>query len=319
MANSTERECDFPSTVQFWFSVVTNGILILVGLTLQLFIVVSNVIDWLKGSSVTAADQIITSIGIARFFYLFTMPIHYFSFNCYADKYKICFIFSLFIGITSGFSSIWLSALLSIFFCFKISNFHSAFYLHLKTIIFQKVVLLIIASVLLGFGYTLMYLLIIQTLFKNSSYSDFLNDLINDQIIFSLNCLWNIFPLLLFFVSSFFLVISLGFHMTQMKGNRNAMNNTDAYRKVIMFTALSFLTCALCSIVNLTERYGMELFGFVWMCVFYYIFPILHSVFLIFVTSKLRNQFLRTVCCGTNCLFRRNASEAETREEVIRF
>lgn len=319
MTNSTVGECLFSSLLQSWFSSV--GMFILAGLLLQSFIVAVNVIDWLKGRSMTATDQIITSIGITRIIYNFSCPLHLLSYSCTAGLGIQMWLLNVFTGISAGFSSIWLSALLATFFCIKISTFNNNFFLHLKTVISQRVLFLIFTSVLLGFGYafTLAWVFFFAR-YNNLSYNEILHDSHNFPLIFIFNCLWNIFPVLIFFVSSVLLVICLGFHIRQMKKYRNVPSSTDTNHKMIMFTSLSFLSCALCGIVNLTETYGTKLFGILWMYVLWNIFPVLHSVSIIYVSTKLRDAYFRSVHWGINFLFWRKPSELDPRElmEVTR-
>nr|DBA25511.1 TPA: hypothetical protein GDO54_009891 [Pyxicephalus adspersus] len=359
MANTTGGECVFPSTVQFWVSVATTGMLILFGISIQSFIVAVNVINWLKGRSVMAVDQIITSIGITRIIFQFSCPLHYLSYICFAQLGTKFLVLNLFTGIAAGFSSTWLSALLSIFFCFRISTFTKAFFVYLKSILSQRVVCLIITSVMLGFGYSLMsivfftmistftkaffvYLktilsqrvvcliitsvmlgfgyplmsIVFFTMYKDFSYSDIIHDKDKFQLIFLFNCLWNILPVLMLLASSVLLVISLSFHIRQMKNYRNTMSTVDTYHRMIIFTAVSLQICLLSIIVNLTERYGTVFIGIVWMYVLWNIFLLLQSVSLIYVSTKLRNEFLRVVLWVINCFLWNGSSELGTGEQM---
>nr|DBA25508.1 TPA: hypothetical protein GDO54_009888 [Pyxicephalus adspersus] len=264
MDNFTWGKCDFPATVDMWVSNTTVGIFILATISLQLFIVIVNVIDWLKGRSLTAADQIITSIGITRIIFSVCSPFYYFTYYCTAELRVIFLVLNLVFGITSFFASIWLSSLLSILFCFKISTFRNVFFSRLKTILSQRVLFLIFASVLMAFGYTVMFCLVVtHKLFGSSGNYDFLFYNQNFQLIISMHILGNIFPIITCFASSVILIISLGFHIRQMKTHRNMLS-------------------------------------------------VLHSISLIYVTTKLKNQFFRIIHGKMDCLFRRKACEPDT-------
>lgn len=317
MANSTAGQCAFPSTIQFWFSVAIIGAFLLFALFVQSFIVAVNFIDWLKGRSLTTTDQLITSIGITRIIYHFTVPMHFLSYSCSGGLGTTFLISNLFTGISAGFSGFWLSALLSTFFCLQISTFNKVFFLNLKTFISQRLICLIISSVLLGYGYALTIVVLISFgVYQNISLSKIIHDNHDNAVIFSLNCLLNIMPVLLFFVSSVLLAICLGFHIRQMRNHRTAMSSTDTYHKMIIFTALSFLTCAFCGIVNVTEEYSTKLIGIMSMYILWNIFPLLHSVSLIYVIAKLRNECVRMVNCGMDCLFWRKSSVPDSREPM---
>ncbi|XP_073488854.1 LOW QUALITY PROTEIN: taste receptor type 2 member 3-like [Aquarana catesbeiana] len=185
MANPTVGECICSSTLQSWFSCL--GMFILAGLSLQSFIVAVNVIDWLKGRSMTATDQIITSIGITRIIYLFSCPLHFLSYYCTAGLGTKMLLLYVFTGIAAGFSSTWLSALVATFFCIK--TFTLSEDRHISE--------------------------------NNFSY-----------IYFCAVGIWNIFSVLIFFVSSVLPVISLGFHIRKMKKYRNVPSSTDTNHKI---------------------------------------------------------------------------------------
>ncbi|XP_073484957.1 taste receptor type 2 member 4-like [Aquarana catesbeiana] len=173
MANSTEEDNYESILGQNLFLSALLVILVLAGLVVQLFIVAVNVIDWRKGSSMTGADKMITSIGISRIFFHTLQLLEFFLLFYFVESlYYLPEIFLFitmisFLGHSSAFSNILLSTLLSIFFYIKISTFHNVFFLSLKAIMSRRVIYLIIACVTLSLGYTSMSVLIPFMSFTN--------------------------------------------------------------------------------------------------------------------------------------------------------
>nr|DBA25509.1 TPA: hypothetical protein GDO54_009889 [Pyxicephalus adspersus] len=298
MANSI-KEVSYGIILQEYLILFVLGVVtVLAGLLVQLFIVAVNVIDWLKRRSITGGDQIITSIGISRIFYHTAVLLALFS-SFYSTK--IPEIVFLLIDLTkngSAIASLWLSTLLFIFFYFKISTFHNVFFLRLKAIISQRVTYLIIGSVLLSFGCTAVYHYTLpKSLFRNST-QDAISYYRQLRATSHIVSLLFVFPLLVFLITSLLLIILLGFHMSRMNNHGNMTSSTDTYHRIMKFTFLSFLICAVYIIIALVQKYVIFL-NSIWLLVAMNIFPVLHSVLLIYVAMKLRNQFFRIVYCRT--------------------
>nr|DBA25496.1 TPA: hypothetical protein GDO54_009876 [Pyxicephalus adspersus] len=278
-------------------------ILILAGLLIQLFIVVVNVFSWMKRGSLKPGDQIITSLAITKVLYHTASLLEVFS-RPYFGKLIVQYLILIkFTVQTLVISTIWLSTLLSIFFSFKISNFHNVFFLRLKAIISERVVYLIIASVVLTLGMSMTCLLLTFNIFSRNSTTGFLLNYDKSNVC---DIFWNIFPLYMYFFASIFLIISLSFHIWRMKHCGNAISSTDTYHRIIKFTAISFLVCAVQITLNLTKQYGFRFFGVFWMIFIWNMFPILHSMSLIYINTRLRDAFFKCVYCGSSCLFKRN-------------
>nr|DBA25498.1 TPA: hypothetical protein GDO54_009878 [Pyxicephalus adspersus] len=281
-------------------------IMILAGLFVQSFIVVVNVLNWMNRGSLKPADQIITSLGITKILYHAVSFSEVFANLYYRELYHEYFIINIFTAQTLALSTIWLSTSLSIFFCFKISNFHNVFFLRLKAIISQTVSYLIIASVLFAFGISLTCFFLTFNVSCRNSTSDFHLEFTKTmQTLSSCDVLWNIFPAHMYFLSSVLLIISLSFHMWRMKHCGNAISSMDTYHRIMKFTAISFLVCALQITLNLNKKYGFRFFGVLGMILIWNMFPILHSMSLIYIKTRLRNQFFKLVHCGSS-FFNRN-------------
>ncbi|XP_077346480.1 taste receptor type 2 member 43-like [Lithobates pipiens] len=317
MANSTEEDNYESILGENLFLPSLLVILVLAGLAVQLFIVAVNVTDWRKGNSMTGADKIITSIGISRICFhtiqlLEIFLVFFFKELIYYSTENYLYNTISFLEQFSVFSNILLSILLSIFFYIKISTSHNVFFLSLKAIMSRRVTYLIIACVTLSLGYTIMgaFPVIYYTHLTQNNISDIDYGHIKPSYTVSMNML----PLIVFFITSSFLIILLCLHTSRM----NNCGNVDIYHRTIIFTALSFLVCSFLLTVDLLQVYWLLLEKLDLFDLYFInnIFPALHSILLIYVATKLRNQFFRIVHFAAHCLFIRKAPGPHTREPV---
>ncbi|KAM5164229.1 taste receptor type 2 member 64-like [Mantella aurantiaca] len=305
MANSTEED-KYGIIEELYLIIFAFPGIILSGLVIQSFIVAVNVIDWLKGRSVTGADKIISSIGISRIIFHTAYLMSYVSKLSFSE---IPLIISMMIDFTlqsSSFSSVWLSTLLSIFFYFKISTFHNIFFTGLKAIILRRVLHLIFASVLFSVLHSSMFYFTVPRMTFMNSTQYYISYYREAQIISYLYIWWTALPLIIFFISSLLLIILLGFHMSRMNNHGNMTSSTDTYQRTMKFTVVSFMTCTF-NIIVLLFRAFTELINYFLLFVTINIFPVLHSALLIYVAKKLRHQFFRVFQCGTYCLSNRKS------------
>nr|DBA25504.1 TPA: hypothetical protein GDO54_009884 [Pyxicephalus adspersus] len=303
MADSTEEAF---YGIYLLFLTSLYGLATLAGFLVQSFIVAVNVIDWLKQKSIGAVDKMITFLGISRIFFHTAVLLYSISKLYNIRIPEIVITLNQFIMNISNLASIWLASLLSIFFYVKISTFHNAFFLHVKAIILKRVTYLIIGSVLLSLGYTFIYFMALP---DNSFWNGTQDDISYNRekkILMYGNILCNSFPVLLFLIASLLQVILLVFHMRRMNNGGKVTSSTDTYHRIMKFTVLSFMVCAFYTLVNLFQML-IKLINLNWFLFTLSIFQALHSVLLIYVTMKLRNQFFRVVHCRTDRLFNRKA------------
>ncbi|XP_072264353.1 taste receptor type 2 member 140-like [Pyxicephalus adspersus] len=314
MTNSTAEDSYKAMVIQNVLLFACLGI-ILAGLGIQSFVVALNVIDWLKGRSITRADKIITSIGISRFFFHTACLLSLVSMFFVSNIPELIPILISFILQSSTISNIWLSTLLSIFFYFMVSTCSNNVFLRLKAIISRKVVCLIIASVLLSVGYSFFYFLVNDIIFfRNSTHHSISDSQQKQKILAYISFLWSTVPLFMFFMASILLIILLAYHISKMNNHGNSMSNTDTYHRTMKFTVFSFIVFALGIFIIFELQMGFLDILFVGIMV--NIYTILQSALLIYVATKLRNQFFRIIRCGTDCLFNKKTSGPQSRERV---
>ncbi|KAG8538130.1 hypothetical protein GDO81_023252, partial [Engystomops pustulosus] len=191
-----------------------TGILCMIGLMIQTFMVVVSVIDRLKGRPLTPADLLITSIATSRiiFHFLSLLFLLWITFN---QTFSTTFLIVVgILDISSTNCNIWLSALLSVFYSLKISNFYNVFFLYLKKIISQRLLRVIVVSVLLSIGCSSVEVMMEYVdLRKNST----IHNVQRRTFKVLLFLVWNFIPFLFYVISLFPLLGSLCRHMYRMR------------------------------------------------------------------------------------------------------
>ncbi|KAM9319637.1 taste receptor type 2 member 4-like [Gastrophryne carolinensis] len=281
------------------------------GLIIQLFIVAVNITDRLKGRPMSDTDQIITSLGVSRFtshslsFWAvlqgtFQIPVH-----AVWKRVVRC------IGFMSFFSDIWLSALLSIIFCLKISNVRNAVFLQLKTIMTQRVGYVIVACVFSAAFFTFIGAHLSLSVYKNGTDAEMSSqtkECLNKAIQF----FENILPLLFYVPSSVLLVTSLCRHMYAMRNGGHATGSMATYVKTVVFISVSCILFAAHVVSNIATWRKLLKTGSLGIYCYFNVFPVVHTIYVIYVTTKLRDR----LHCGTKCLSKSNASEPDPRDPV---
>ncbi|XP_056419446.1 taste receptor type 2 member 66-like [Hyla sarda] len=252
----------------------------------------------------STSDQVIISVMISRMISQSVLQLRLFweSF-CTMCSPKYDFIIQI-TSISSMYSSIWLSTLLSIVFYLKISNIHSVFFLQMRRLFSKKILYFIMASLLVSIGQTLMtyFVKYRRIVFSNST-----NDYIHKNIYLKHAVFFgNIFVLLFIrFLSSLFLITSLYLHIRHMRCNRNVTNSLDPYYRIIKYIAGSFFTFVLFCITSLVAVRFYNMFGFVILSISWTTIETLHSMLLIYVTPKLKNPLSRILKSLSNCWMKR--------------
>nr|DBA25523.1 TPA: hypothetical protein GDO54_009902 [Pyxicephalus adspersus] len=263
----------------------------------QSFIIALNLIDHLKGKLMTATDKIITSLGISRLaFHLICLFIIVQLFVSGTEPVMYSYITLSFIAWLLSGSSIWLSALLSVFLCLKISNFNNVFFLRLRGLISQNLTRIIVLSILCSGGYSSLYFMVVYDGQPNNSTEAQPNGLRRPEVKQFLLLLWNIICFLVYFLSSLLIIISLCLHMSRIKTEKNATCKMGTYIKTLTFIVVTFLTCAAFSILSQFDDYLFTTFGILVFHIIWNLFPILHSIYLLCANAKLRNGLFRLQC-----------------------
>ncbi|KAG9469297.1 hypothetical protein GDO78_020891, partial [Eleutherodactylus coqui] len=268
---------------------------LIAGLVIHSFIIGVNVTDWWKGRPVTSVDHIVTSLGISRMCTQCTKAISltviWLVLNRH-DFYVSWVISMVYLFFTHV--NFWLTSLLSVVFCLKISNFHTRLFLYLRGMIVHRTIYFIVASVLLSAFNCVMPLTTgLPNLNRDKIYNTIMANL-------SMHCtsikyiyaytLGAIIPLLFLIISSVLLFSSLYHHTTKMASNLSI--NLETYYSLMKFVSLTFIYNTLYFIGHFVciLYYYFYCLHLTWLCIVMDVLPVLHSSYLIYRTPRLRIQ-----------------------------
>ncbi|KAG9466665.1 hypothetical protein GDO78_016305, partial [Eleutherodactylus coqui] len=269
------------------------------GLLMHSYIAITVIIRWLHKKPVTPIDQVLVCLGIAR------MLLQIFSLmDLFLSIYQHGYLEpgSMFHFAVDGsfiffnYSSIWFSTLFCVTFLLKIATYRHRLFLRLKRIVSQRITSLIVLSLVVSFGYVLMYVYLLTTDSGVKNMTDVINNVTNvtkklqsrvHHVVFFL--LGNSIPIGIYCCSVTLLIASLYFHIDNMRANSNsAPLRLKAYYMAI--TTLAF--CLLCYIFTVISNVFVLCYIFMlevfWIHIILNVFPIIHSAFLICKTSYLR-------------------------------
>ncbi|XP_056419447.1 taste receptor type 2 member 4-like [Hyla sarda] len=287
--------------------VVSTEIAFILGLMTTVFIITVYVMDWRKERTMSTSDQVIVSIMIFRMISQSLLQLRLFwKLFCTMCSPIYDFIIQI-TSISSICSSFWLSTLLGIIFYLKISNIHSDFFLQMRRLFSKKILYFIMASLLVSIGQTLVtYLVKYSRIVFSNSTNDHVHEIYLKPAVF----FGSMFVLLFIrFFSSLFLITSLYLHIRHMRCNKNVTNSLDPYYRIIKYIAGSFFTFVLSVIINLVAERFYYLLRLVINSFSLITFETLHSILLIYVTPKLKNQLSRILKSLSNCWMKREEPE----------
>lgn len=121
----------------------------------------TNLIHWTKGRNLMPSDEILMSLGLSNICFSTAKMLDYFFSLVWEEFYSTFYhmqklMFGL--DIATSFSSFWFTALLSIFYCMKIVTFKQPFLLVVKRNFSGLARWLLLASLLVSWGTTLLIL-----------------------------------------------------------------------------------------------------------------------------------------------------------------
>ncbi|KAG9469404.1 hypothetical protein GDO78_020574 [Eleutherodactylus coqui] len=321
MADSTESHTD----IQYLGLLALALIALIAGLVIHSFIIGVNVTDWWKGRPVTPVDHIVTSLAIsrigaqcARTLYLYVDKLFLKHLDSPVTLVIIHEIYNIF-----SYTNVWLTSLLSVVFCLKISNFHTRLFLYLRGMIVPRTVYFIVATVLLStFSCILLSLETINEVIKDRTYNPIMDNS-------SLHCTYFIsmhnyiirtfFPHLIYYISSVLLFTSLYHHTTKMKMSSHLSINLETYysmMKYVSFTSIYNTLYFIVEVICVIYFYFFCAF-FQWLHVVLGFLPALHSSYLIYRTAKLRSQMSKLLHNVTDFLFQKKDTETRKDIEVV--
>ncbi|XP_075838277.1 taste receptor type 2 member 140-like [Microtus pennsylvanicus] len=286
----------------------TLSVELLMGNLGNTFIVLVNVMYWLKRRKICFIDQILTTLAISRVALLFSLTVGLFVSEQYPDMIitrRIMRQICIFWTVTNHFS-IWLATGLSIFYFLKIASFSNSIFLHLKWRVKKMVSGTLLASLLFLF----LNILVVNThidlwidrveanaFFRviSANYSQVARHIIHTNTMFTL------IPFTVTLTVFLLLIFSLWQHLKNMKYNAQGSRDVStaahikALQMVVSFLLLYsfyFLSLLLqfCNIKYKQQSSVSLLFWFIGVA-----FPSGHSYVLILGITKLRQAFVSMV------------------------
>ncbi|CAN2390805.1 hypothetical protein PRIEUP_LOCUS842 [Pristimantis euphronides] len=274
-------------SIRYQILVLAAGLVFVAKLLINIFIVGVNISEWKKGRPMSTADRVTTTLGISKMVFS-VVCLLIFIWDHYSYRRDFLFHVSImFLESTCTCSILWLSALLSTIFYLKISTLNSAIFLRIKFLVLNRVFHLIVMSVVVSVSYAF-----INCLTDSLEISLNSTTLMYQKVFLGLNILIMVLftsgPLLIDFISLVLLIIYLYHHMIRMRSRRNETSHLHAHYKTIKYTGFSLFCFTFHIIIEATSSYWHKVFGLWGLYLILQIFPILHSMYLICVTAKLR-------------------------------
>ncbi|NWR81379.1 TA2R9 protein, partial [Centropus unirufus] len=280
------------------------------GLWINAFIISVVCIGLLKKKSFNSNEKILLFLGCSRFGYLCMSWLYF----------LILIIYPLFFGIQSililsiatqtflHFCNLWVSSCLSVFYCIKIANFRHSFFTFLKAKIDRIVPWLLLGSVLLSLSISIFVFKVNYELPCKNLNATTLDNIRKlriqmDAYLFPFFFIYGIgfsTAFLAVIFSALLLLFSLWRHKGRMQANSVKNVSVEAHIKA-MKSILSFFflysinfACLVLSLVYATDKHVAIKYV---ISVFLNVFPIVHSLVLIFSNPKLEKALLRTLLC----------------------
>ncbi|XP_057245363.1 taste receptor type 2 member 116-like [Malurus melanocephalus] len=277
------------------------------GMWINAFIVCVISIAWVKKNThMNSNEKILLLLGGSRFCFLCFSWIYSFLSTIYPYYLLVHPIMQLLLGAGSTFncSNLWVSACLFVFYCIKIANFRSRFFIYLKVKIDRFVPWLLLGSEIYSLGIGILgYNIIDKAVCENINFTcqgRFWKANIRLEEQFS--PLY--FPFGFVYITTFTAVISstllllfsLWRHKRNMQTNSMSSLSMDAHIKAmksilsfLVMYSINFITLIVTMIYSTKEEKPMMFLIFV----FLYAFPGVHSLILIFSNPKLVKILLR--------------------------
>ncbi|XP_073529526.1 taste receptor type 2 member 125-like [Phyllobates terribilis] len=294
------------------------------GLLIHSFIIVTNIKDWRK-RSITPVDHIVTFLGISRMGMQctkFLLVIDFERLIRSPNPYLILEINNAVYYILT-YTNIWLTTLLLVVLCLKISNVHNRLFLCLKSVILPRTGHFIVASLLLAaFNESLPYLFIDTKMTSDGSHNTTMDHQVTDCIDISLIInftLGSFSPLFFYFVSSILLFSSLYHHTVKMKMSSNLSINLETYYSAMRLVFFTFIynTLYLIGYFVCAFYYFIQCEVPTWLDIILDFLPVLHSSFLIYRTVRLRRQMSKVLLSLIGVILQRKDSKMRENIEII--
>ncbi|XP_068039396.1 taste receptor type 2 member 7-like [Anomalospiza imberbis] len=276
------------------------------GMWINAFLVCVLCIAWVKKKTLNSNEKILLLLGCSRFCYLCFSWVYKFLSFIYPNYLYVPTILQLAVFFQAFFNhcNLWFSACLCGFYCIKIANFKSRFFIYLKVKIDRMVPWLLLGSGALALAVGIIAYDVADKPHCNNSNSTGQGNFGTAYIKMDKHFFPSFFLAGFEYAASFmavifsavFLLFSLWRHKRKMQTKSMKDLSMDAHIRA-MKSILSFLVmysinfvCLVLSMVYVTKKGNFMTFLIV---VFQYTFPGLHSLVLVFSNPKLEKTLLK--------------------------
>ncbi|XP_034368521.1 taste receptor type 2 member 140-like [Arvicanthis niloticus] len=276
----------------------------IVGSLVNAFIVLVNIMDWVKRRNLSFIDQIFTALAISRMGFLCSIITSILAYELYPDiimTKKLVREINISWTVTNHFS-IWLATSLSIFYFLKIAIFSNSIF-HLKWRVKQVVSVTLLASLLIFFSNILIINRCtdgwIDAHEANVSYSAILSTATQiSRLIILINAMFTLIPFTVSLTMVLLLIFSLWRHLKNMQGNATGFRDisTAAHIKALKMVVTFLLMYTIFFLSILVQFCNLKFQKKNFITLFFsatgLAFPSGHSYVLILGNTKLREAFL---------------------------
>ncbi|NXH61156.1 TA2R9 protein, partial [Rhabdornis inornatus] len=280
------------------------------GMWINAFMVGVLCIGWVKKKTLNSNEKILLLLGCSRISFLCFSWVYSFLFIIYPSYLHVHTILQLLVCFQTFFtySNLWISACLCVFYCIKIANFRNRFFIYLKVKIDRMVPWLLLGSGFLALAIAIVTYELSETVKSNNLNFTCLRNFQEASIRMDKPFFSYFFLIGFGYASSFmavifsavFLLFSLWSHKHKMQTNSMKDLSMEAHIRA-MKSVLSFLVlysinfvCLVLSIIYImTNNNIVTLFIYIYL----YAFPGVHSLILIFSNPKLEKALLKILSC----------------------
>ncbi|XP_075123031.1 taste receptor type 2 member 4-like [Leptodactylus fuscus] len=279
------------------------------GLIINIFIITSNVLDWLNSRKVKPYDKLMMSLGLARVFLFFCFLFRIFNRVCELNAYPSIVARWVFrtAQLFFDFSSLWFAMWLCVLYYVKIAVFKNTLLLRFELSIPHIMLPILLKSSVISFTFGFIFAFNIR---ETSDIMDAvyvpINESFSKDLKFMLPSYFfgHFVPFLVSSVSNFFLIGTIFIHIRHVKKNNTSFTSPNLEAHLSALRSVSLL-----QIMNTSNLIGTLFFRFDFCTalsknisfLILNTYPALHSVVLITGNAKLKRSIYKILDCVRGC------------------
>ncbi|XP_075716858.1 taste receptor type 2 member 9-like [Rhinoderma darwinii] len=278
---------------------------VIIGLLINGFIVIVNLLWWIKRQTIQTIDVLITGLVLVRIVLLsiYTQDIFYLISGWYLIKFVAINEYVFTFTVCMNFCSLWWGSVLCVFYCVKITTYNNRLFMRLKMNISKLVPWLLLISLVISFLSSLPCRWVIFSIHVVNGIDNG-NGTMETNVVnmFLINFAGSIIPFMIFCVSIYRIILSLLRHTRNMSGRDSGFSDAqrDVHLSVIrnmisflLFNALYFVAYIMYAISLHLKITLLNIVCNICMCSYIS----LHSISFIMSNQELKMPFLVVLSC----------------------